>query len=70
MLGGTLYLVGIDAKSGELVANAAPCALCKRFIINAGIVRVVVRNTDDSFTVINVSEWIENDDSENVKFGY
>lgn len=70
MLGGTLYLVGIDAKSGELVANASPCALCRRFIINAGIERVVVRNTKDSFSVISVSEWIENDDSENISFGY
>lgn len=70
MLGGTLYLVGIDAKTGELVENAAPCALCKRFIINAGIVKVVARNTKDSYSVTSVSEWIENDDSESVQFGY
>ena len=44
-LGGTLYLVGKNAADNSYVENAAPCSMCKRMIINAGIVRVIIRNT-------------------------
>ena len=37
MIGGTLYLAGRDAKTGELVGDANCCAMCKRLVINAGI---------------------------------
>ena len=37
--------------------------MCRRMIINAGLARVVIRNTPAEFTVVPVSEWIENDDS-------
>jgi dCMP deaminase len=70
MIGSTLYLVGKDAKTGEYVENASPCSMCKRMIINAGIERVVVRNTKTEFTLINVSDWVENDESLHGKFGY
>lgn len=70
MLGGTLYLAGKDAKTGELVPNASSCAMCKRQIINAGIDRVVIRNTPTEYTIIPVCEWIENDDSLDGKYGY
>lgn len=71
MIGATLYLVGRDATSGELVHDATSCAMCKRLIINAGIENVIVRNTNDEYTVINVEkDWIENDDSLGDKFGY
>ena len=63
MIGGTLYLVGVDARTGELVPDASPCSMCKRMIINAGISRVVVRNTPDDFTTTYVQEGIENDGS-------
>ncbi len=63
MIGATLYLVGKEKKTGELVANANPCSMCKRMIINAGIATVIVRNSPDDFTTINVSDWIENDES-------
>jgi dCMP deaminase len=39
-------------------------------IINAGIERVVIRNTKDDYTVVNVADWIENDDSLSGTFGY
>ena len=39
-------------------------------IINAGITRVVIRNTKTKFTAIYVEDWIENDDSLSGKFGY
>lgn len=61
MLGGTLYLVGVEVKSGELVKNASPCSMCRRTIINAGISQVVVRNTMTEYTVFDVQDWIVND---------
>ncbi len=70
MLGGILYLVGKDAKTGELVGNACCCAMCKRMVINAGIDKVVVRNTPTEYTVYDVNEWIENDDSLDGTLGY
>lgn len=63
MLGSTLYLVGRDMKTGELVENASSCAMCKRLIINAGIERVVIRNTPTEYTIILVNDWVKNDDS-------
>lgn len=63
MLNGVLYLVGKEMSTGELVENAAPCALCKRFIINAGIRKVIIRDTMTKYRVIYVEKWIENDDS-------
>lgn len=71
MIGATLYLVGRDATSGELVHDATSCAMCKRLIINAGIENVIVRNTNDEYTVVDVEkDWIENDDSLGDKLGY
>ena len=70
MIGGTMYLVGKDFNTGEIVENASSCAMCKRMIINSGIERVIVRLTPDEFKVIPVSEWIEDDDSLEGKLGY
>ena len=70
MLGATLYLACHDAKTGELDGNVEPCSMCKRMIINAGITTVIIRNTKDTYTTINVESWIENDDSINVSDGY
>ena len=62
MIGATLYLVGRDAKSGELI-RAGSCTMCKRQIINAGIERVVYRVSASEYETIYVNDWIENDDS-------
>ncbi|MCI8553358.1 MAG: cytidine deaminase [Clostridiales bacterium] len=70
MIGSTLYLVGKDAKTGELVPDANSCSMCKRMIINAGIARVVVRNTPDTFTSICVQDWVDNDSSLTGEGGY
>ena len=71
MIGATLYLAGKDAKTKELIHDATSCAMCKRMVINAGIKEVVVRNTNDTYTVIDVEkEWIENDDSLTDMLGY
>ncbi|MCI9414427.1 MAG: cytidine deaminase [Clostridiales bacterium] len=70
MIGATLYLVGRDAKSGELVPDANSCSMCKRMIINAGITRVVIRNSQDEFTAVYVDDWVENDGSLTGEGGY
>lgn len=70
LLDSTLYLVGREVKTGEYVQNAAPCMFCKRFIINAGIKQVIARNNKDEYTVVNVQDYIDNDDSLEGKFGY
>ena len=70
MIGSTLYLVGKDAKTGEYVENASACSMCKRMIINAGIKKIIIRNTKERFTAIYVDEWIQNDESLDATLGY
>ena len=62
MVGGTLYLVGRDARTGELLSDATSCAMCRRQVINAGLARVVIRRTPTEFEVVNVEDWINEDD--------
>ena len=66
----TIYLARHDAKTGELYGDVEPCAMCKRMIINAGISTVIIRNTHDKYTTINVQSWIEHDDSLEGTDGY
>ena len=62
-LGGTLYLVGRDAKTQELLADTMPCSMCRRHIIKAGITQVVVRTGEGAYNVIHVRDWVANDES-------
>ena len=70
VIGSTLYLVGKEVQTGEYVKNAMPCMFCKRFIINAGIVKIVVRNDKEDYTEVDVDNFIVNDDSLEGVFGY
>ncbi|HBE13979.1 MAG TPA: cytidine deaminase [Clostridiales bacterium] len=70
MMGGTLFLVGIFADSQELVSDSCCCQMCKRMVINAGLEQVIVRNTPEEYTIYNVTDWIENDDSLDGTMGY
>ncbi len=63
MIGATIYLVGRDAKTNELLKDAMSCTMCKRQIINAGIDKIVIRTGETEYRTIPVSDWIENDDS-------
>lgn len=63
MIGASLYLVGRDAHTNELLTDAMSCSMCKRQIINAGIERVVIRTGADSYRTVYVQDWIDNDDS-------
>ena len=70
MIGATLYLVGRECGSGEYVKNGSCCSMCKRLVINAGIDTVVVRDDSKKFRIINVNDWIYNDDSLEDELGY
>lgn len=63
MIGATMYLVGKEVSTGNYVENASPCALCKRLVINSGIDQVIIRDSKSDYRVVQVSEWIENDES-------
>lgn len=63
MIGSTLYLVGINKRNGEYVKDNEPCTLCKRMIINAGIDKVVMRDTKTQYRIEEVKTWIDNDDT-------
>lgn len=70
MLGATLYQTCVSPEDGSIVGNICSCMMCKRMIINAGITKVIFRNTKDEFYTVDVNEWIENDDSLSGQFGY
>lgn len=63
MIDSTLYLAGIRKDTGEYEENADSCQLCKKMIINAGIKQVVVRGKEkNEYKIVDVAEWIQNDD--------
>jgi len=70
MLGATLYLVGVEKDTDSLIPDASSCAMCKRTIINSGISTVIIRDTKDEYRMIDVFEWVDNDDSLSEEFGY
>ena len=70
MLGSTMYLVGKEVDSNEYVENASCCAMCKRMVINAGIQKVIIRKNYDEYLEVEVSDWIENDESLEAALGY
>lgn len=70
MIGSTLFLTGVDLPDRTYVENACCCSMCKRMVINAGIDRVIVRNTKEEYTIFYVSDWIENDESIQGQRGY
>jgi dCMP deaminase len=69
MMGGTLYVAGVDAKTKELIHGAMCCRLCKRMIINAGIERVVIRDGSDGQVDVAVASWVGGNLGELVRKG-
>ena len=51
MAGGTIYLVGRNAATGELLNDATSCLMCRR-----------IRRTETEFEVVPVEAWIAEDD--------
>jgi len=70
LIDSTLYLVGLEASTGELVANSCCCAMCKRMVINAGIRQVIIRDTRDEYRIVDVNDWVLDDESLSGQFGY
>ena len=70
MQGATMYMCCTDPWTKEVIGSICSCAMCKRLIINAGILEVVAREDKDIYTIYQVSDWVRNDDSRNVTFGY
>lgn len=68
MLGSTLYMSCVNPETGLLIPNSTSCSMCRRLIINAGIEKVVIRDTEDQYSVVFVSEWVQEDDSLNPEF--
>lgn len=62
-IGGTIYLAGKNAETGRTIENLRPCPMCRRMIINAGLSKIVIRSGDEKYDIINVQEWVFNDDS-------
>ncbi len=64
VLGATLYMVCKDPVTGALIGGSTSCSMCRRLIINAGISRVVIRDTPEEYRVVDVQrDWVEEDDS-------
>ncbi len=79
MIGSTLYLVGRmverdpetgTCRQGGYVENAVCCSMCKRLVINAGIAQVVCRDDKEHYRVINVEDWVADDESLRGVLGY
>jgi dCMP deaminase len=63
MLDADLYLACTDPKTGASIGGTTSCQMCKRMVINAGIKRVIVRETATEYSIYNVEDWVTNDDS-------
>ena len=63
MLGATLYLACKHGKEDSIVPDTSSCTMCRRQIINAGISRVIIRDTEEAYRIVDVEEWIREDDS-------
>jgi dCMP deaminase len=58
LLGGDMYIYGSIFGKDEPI-NAFPCFICKKMIINSGLVRVISSTLDGKMKIFRVSEWIE-----------
>ena len=70
MLGSSLYMCCTDPKTEEIISGTNSCMMCKKLIINAGISKVFIRDTKDSYREISVTDWIDDDDSLSGTLGY
>jgi dCMP deaminase len=56
LLGGDMYIHGTDGGTTAVI-NAFPCFICKKMIINAGLVRVVCSTAAGAPAVFQIDEW-------------
>lgn len=70
MIGSTMYLVGKEMDTDAYVQNSNSCSMCKRMMINAGIDKVYIRDSKDTYREISIQDWIDDDESIMGTFGY
>ena len=70
MIGSILYLVGYRTEGHAYENGAAPCLMCRKLIINAGIEKVIVRINETEYQIYEVQNWIENDEFLNGELTY
>ena len=63
-------MIGKEVPTGEYVKDAMCCSMCKRLVINAGIEKVIVRDDKERYRVIEVAQWIADDESLKGVLGY
>jgi dCMP deaminase len=64
MIDGKIYLAGQDLENNEALVEAHPCKMCKRMIINAGIIEVITRTAEGGTKRWLVEDWVKNDITE------
>lgn len=57
LLDGDMFLYAEDKKEGK-IADAIPCFICKKMIINAGLKRVVCSTKEGSIKIFNIDDWV------------
>ena len=70
MLGATLYMVCVSPEDGTILPGTTSCMMCKRVIINAGIEKVIIRDDKENYRIVEVKDWVEDDDSLSGQMGY
>ena len=58
LLGGDMYIYGSVYLTGEPI-DALPCFICKKMIINTGIVRVITSTAQGKMKIFYISRWIK-----------
>lgn len=53
LIDSNLYLVCIDATTNKIDDNVAPCSMCSRLIINAGIKNIIIRTGENQFKCLS-----------------
>ena len=63
-IGATIYMACVDPASGQLIPGSSSCSMCRRLIINAGVEKIIIRDTETDFRVVDIQkDWVEEDDS-------
>lgn len=55
--GSTIYISGVDSNAKE--CDSAPCMMCKRMILNAGVSKVVYSDGNGGYHIVNPQEWLQ-----------
>ncbi len=63
-IGATMYMVGRDAQTNELLDYIDSCFMCKRVVINAGIEKVIVKDKKEEcgYKIYDVEDWVKYDE--------